>query len=88
MKSGKYKKKRTITPLWSLYQRSQQVLHEKVVNDGVFFFHLILLVLVVFNLDSFTHMHVREMFAAEEFGSLRLPPSDLTLKIQWGGNSN
>ena len=50
---------------------SQQDLHEKVVIGGVF--HLILLVLV-FDLDSFTHMHVQGMF-----GCLRVPPSDLNI---------
>lgn len=79
MKSGKKKKKRTIIHC-GLYTKgakpSQQDLHEKVVNGGVS--HLSLLVLV-FNLDSFTHMHVQEMFATEEFGCLRVPPSDLTI---------
>lgn len=55
---------------------SQQDLHEKVVIGGVF--HLILLVLV-FDLDSFTHMHVQGMFE-EEFDCLRVPPSDLNMK--------
>lgn len=55
---------------------SQQDLHEKVVIGGVF--HLILLVLV-FDLDSFTHMHVQGVFAKAEFGCLRLPPSDLNI---------
>ena len=44
---------------------SQQDLHEKVVIGGIF--HLILLVLV-FDLDSYTHMHVQGMFATEKFG--------------------
>lgn len=55
---------------------SQQDLHEKVVNGGVS--HFILLVLV-FNLDSHTHMHVQGAFAAEDIGCLRAPPSDLTI---------
>lgn len=41
---------------------SQEDLHEKVVIGGVF--HLILLVLV-FDFDSFTHVHVQGMFATQ-----------------------
>lgn len=54
---------------------SQQDLHERFVI-GVF--HLILLVLV-FELDSFTHVHVQGMVATEEFGYLRVPPCDLNM---------
>lgn len=63
---------------------SQQDLHEKVVIGGVF--HLILLVLV-FDLDSYTHMHVQGMFATEEFGWLRVPPSDLNMNNNWKKNN-
>lgn len=62
--------------LWSLNQRSQQDLHEKVSNGGVF--HLILLVLV-FDLDYLTYMHVQGMFATEEFCCLSVPPSGLNI---------
>lgn len=55
---------------------AKQDLHEKVVIGGVF--HLILLVLV-FDFNSFKHMHVQGMFATEEFGCLRVPPSDLNI---------
>lgn len=55
---------------------SQQDLHEKVVIGGVF--HLILLALV-FDLGCFTHMHVQGMFATEELGCLRVPPSDFSI---------
>ncbi len=73
------KKKRTMIHC-GLYTKgakpSQQDLHEKVVIDGVF--HLILLVLV-FDLDSFTHVHVQGMFVTEEFGCLRVPSSDINM---------
>lgn len=76
----KEEKKRTMIHC-GLYTKgakpSQEDLHEKVVNGGVC--HLILLVLV-FNLDSFTHMHVQGMFATEEIGCLRVPPSDINIK--------
>lgn len=84
VKGGRRKQKRTMTHC-GLYTKgakpSQQDLHEKVVIGGVF--HLILLVLV-FNLDCFTHMHVQGMFATEELGSLRVPPSDLNINNHGG----
>lgn len=79
MARKKKKKKRTLIHC-GLYTKGakpcQQDLHEKVVIGGVF--HLILLVLV-FDLDSFTHMHVQGMFVTEEFGCLRVPPSDVNI---------
>ena len=68
VKSGKKKQKRKIIKHCGHYTKGakhgQQNLHERVVLGGVL--HLILLELV-FNLDSFTHMHVQGMFATEEF---------------------
>lgn len=76
----KEKEKRTITHCGRYTKGAkpcQQDLHEKVVIGGVF--HLILLVLV-FDFVSFTYLHVQGTSATEEFGCLRVPPSDLSIK--------
>lgn len=56
---------------------SQQDLHEKVVIGGCFSSHFTSACFLI--LDSFTHVHVQGMFAKEEFGCLRVPPSDLNI---------
>lgn len=40
--------------------------------------------MLVFDLGSFTHMHVQEMFATEELGCLSAPPSDVNMNNNGG----
>lgn len=86
MKSGKKKKKEEDhNTLWSLYQRSQNLANKTCMRKlSMLVFLISFLLVLVFNLDSFTHMHVQEMFATEEFGCLRVPPSDLTINNNGG----
>lgn len=52
------------------------------------FFSISFLLALVFNLDSFTHMHVQGMFVTEKSGCLRVPSSDLNINIYKNGKNN